>query len=183
MPPPERRVVLDDREETNHIADVRSRERTLEITRSLGEIDLENLSREVREIGGHSIWWGVLAAQGAADHERACDHLKIVEATAGNQLRFEHQRAGDKFTVDSIRDEVMLTDTAKAARMAVIDTKERADILRAVSYSIGGKQRTLESLSANIGREILASSPLGDRVRDNRDAMPSGGRTRRQRAE
>src|SRR3990167_7389381 len=122
---PTRRVVLD--RSDDHVADVRHRERALDISRSLARIDMENLSQEFAESGGHSVWWGTLAGQAIGDFARAEDAMKVVEAEVGSELRRQHSLAGEKYTVDSIKDEVLLHPRVRHAKEVFAQTLERVE--------------------------------------------------------
>ncbi len=172
----------------DHIATVQHRERDLTIARSLATIDVENLQREFADTGGEALWWSVLAGQALGDHERAREHLKVVEAEVGNELRAAHARLGEKYTVDSIRDEVALHARVRAAREAIIKALEDMTILQATARNIERKDSKLDSLSRSVGREILAntppSDPARDRVRAKRGEIQSAPTTtRRQRVD
>lgn len=163
--------MIDDRES---IAVVAHRARTLDVRIGLARIDFENLTTEYADTGAHALWYGVLAAQALGDHERAKDHLKIVEAEVGVDLRASHTGFGEKFTVDSIRDEVLVHARTREARAATIVAEENMEILRAVRDNVARKDQKLAALGASVGREILANTPVrGDVFRDSMRARRS----------
>jgi hypothetical protein len=139
--------------------------RTREITRALGEIDYDNLIRETQDIGGHVIWWGVLHARAMKEVGRAKLRADVVEAQTARALRHERTRNGEKVTDKIIDEETSLHRDVIAAKEALIDAEERANILKSVSFSLEQKNRLLTSLTGAIAREMGANSAPDDTLR------------------
>lgn len=157
------------------------------MTMGLARIDMENLTDEFSEGSAHAAWWGVLHGQMVGDLERAEYHVKVVEAEVGIELRRSYMRAGEKFTVDSIKDEVTLHARVREAHDALAKMMEKEAEGRAYARSIDRKDAKIDSISKSVGREILANTPvrdaLGDDVRRRRgeiESAPSSKRPRRQ---
>jgi hypothetical protein len=142
--------------------------RTVNVSRSLGEINFDNLQREIADAGGSAVWWGVLHAQATAGVGRAKQQRDVTKSTVARNIRRERTRIGEKVTDASVAEEVTLDETVRDAEHAIIDAEERANILRAVAFACSEKQRTLTALSET-RREINAGDGLrGPRVEDRR---------------
>lgn len=157
---------------------------TLDIARSLGEIDLDNLTREVQDIGGHVIWWGVMYARALGAARRAKRQARIVAATQARSIR---ERASlptttkERLTEKALEELVTLDAAVQTAEDEQIRADERADVLRAVSMSLEEKQRTLRALTGALARELDAGAPgdvLRDRMRAHVDDLRDGARGR-----
>ncbi len=140
--------------QNEHVADVTVRGRTHAVVRDLGRIDFDNLRREVQEVGASAIWWGALFGRAQGDVGRAKLNLDVVESTTAKQLRVEKGRVGEKITDKIIEEETGLHANVRAAREALIEAEEQANILRSVSWAIDQKQRTLAAMTGALAREI-----------------------------
>lgn len=124
---------------------------------SLGELNLDNLSEEVERVGGHAVWWGVLAARARGEAARAKRRIKVVEGQRAKQHRIELDRANAKVT-DAIIKELVATDAeCERAEQEAIDAQERADIAAAAHEGVREKQRLVTSLTGALARELQAS--------------------------
>lgn len=132
--------------------------RHVDITRVLGEIDLDNLSDEVSKAGGNAVWWGTLAARARGEHERAKATLEVIKAEIGRKSRSKRSLQ-EKVTERMVEEDVLLDPAYRVAVDAVIDAEERANILRAVQYAVEQKQRTLDNLAIMLARERGATQP------------------------
>ena len=143
------------------IARVTHRERTLSITDALARIDMENITEEFAEQGALALRWGVLAAQADADEGRAKDAITVIEAEVGNDLRASHTRLGEKFTVDSIKDEVTLHKRVRDAKEAYHVARENAGVLKAAKLNAERKDSKLDSYARGgiVGRDVRANMP------------------------
>ena len=156
--------------------------RHLDVARSLGEIDLDNLTREVQDANGTSIWWGVMQAE--ADHavERAKLQLDVVKAEAAQKYRLDRNLGAEKTTEPMVAEHLTLHKGVREAKENVFEAERKAAILRAVSMSVNQKARTLEKLTFLIGQEHGANrSPLRDEVKRRlREEQEEPPRARRQ---
>ena len=144
-----------------------SMDRIVGVARSLGEIDLDDLHREVREAGGNSVWWGVLQAEADAGVARATLALKTIEAETAKAYRTQQLRLDQKCTEAMVSEHLTLDADVRNAKEAVIEAERRAAIVRAASMAVNQKARTIQNLAFLIGQEHGArTSPLRERVRD-----------------
>jgi hypothetical protein len=137
--------------------------RTATVVRTLAEIDTDNLTKEVQEIGGTAIWWGVLYARALREVGRAKLRVGVVEGQTARALRvtLARDRGLEKVTEKIIEQEVTLHADVIAAKEEHIAAEERANMLRAVTFAIEQKQRTLTALTGAIAREFYANAPTG----------------------
>ena len=131
--------------------------RTIEITRTLGEINFDNLTKEVQEAGGQVVWYGTLAARAYSQQRRRKIQLEIARAEVSKDLRREAARLGEKTTERSIEENVLLNDRVQNVESALIDAEEHAMILTAVQRALEEKQRTLRMIVGTLARELDAS--------------------------
>ena len=129
-------------------------DQALNVVKELGEIDLDNLSREVAEAGGHAIWFGVAAARTSAAARRVELTLNVLKASKAKKFREEHARLGEKYTVDSIKDDVTLDEEVQKGERKLIDAYEKSNILQAVKTAVEQKNRTVGNLTAAITKEL-----------------------------
>jgi hypothetical protein len=142
-------------------------DRTVEIVRALGEIDMDNLTREVQDAGGHSVWWAVLAAEQDAKIEHTRLALKTAEAEKAQKYRVEKSRLSEKVTEAMVQEHLTLDGVLVDLREVMIDEEKKSAILHAVSSAVNQKARTLQNLSFLIGQEHGANrEALRDRVKD-----------------
>lgn len=137
---------------------VRVGDRTYSIVRTLAEIDLDNLTREVQDVGGHAIWWGVLYAHAQKEVSRAKLRVEVVEAQTAKALRLERARREEKVTEKIIEEETTIHKDVTAAKEVLLDAEERAGMLRAVTFAIEQKQRTLTAMTGALAREMGANT-------------------------
>jgi len=128
--------------------------RAYNIARELGQIDLDNLQREVQEVGGFAIWWGVLWAQTQTVVARAKLRLEVVEGQTAKQLRVDKTRVGEKITDQIINEETKMHADVIRAKEALIEAEEGANILKTVAFAIIEKQKTLTKLTGALAREM-----------------------------
>lgn len=154
--------------------DVALRGRSHEVTRALAEINFDNLTSEVQNVGGTAIWWGVLHAHAQADVGRAKLRVEVIEGQTAKQLRRDRNTAGEKVTDKIIEEETSLHRDVQTAKEELIRAEERANILRAVQFAVEQKQRTLTALSGALAREMGANHVDGaDALRSvQRGRMP-----------
>ena len=137
--------------------------RSLNIARTLGEINLDNLTGEVQSVGGESIWWGILAAQAAAETRRQELALDIIRAGVARRIRTDARldtaKGEAKLTEAGLVECIALDETFQKATLKHIDAEEKSDILRSVRFAIEQKARTLEKLSGPVGQEYRAGRP------------------------
>jgi hypothetical protein len=129
------------------------------IMRTLGEIDLDNLSGEVQNAGSLVIWWGILHAKGKSERSRAELSLKTVEATVARDTRNRRMVEGEKVTENIIAELTTLDPDVTRAREEVIKAEEREDMLFVASLALQRKQLTLTNMTGSIARELTANSP------------------------
>ena len=135
------------------------RGRTATIVRTIAEIDLDNLTREVQDVGGTAIWWGVLYARAQSDVGRAKLHVGVMEGQFAKAERTRRFNTGEKITDKIIEEETALSPDVIRAREELIDAEERAAMLRSVTFAVEQKQRTLTAMTGAIAREISAGWP------------------------
>ncbi len=131
--------------------------RTINVARALGEIDFDNLTKEVHEAGGHVIWYGTLVARAYSQQRRAKLQLETVRAEVSKELRRDAMRLGEKTTERSIEENVLLDSRVRASENLMIECEEHVMILTAVQRALEEKQRTLRMMVGTLAREIDAS--------------------------
>ena len=130
--------------------------KAVEITSEIGRIDSDNLLGEVEEVSAQGNWWAILAAAAKKRHRDAKHDLDVLEARLRKQARMEAQGRGEKFTVDSIRDEVTLNPQMIQAQQAVSKAEEDADVLVATQFALVRKAGLLEGMTGIAVEEIHA---------------------------
>jgi hypothetical protein len=152
--------------QTERLREIAHRARALELTRTVGRIDLDNLSEEVAGVGAEVIWWGMLAAEAAADVDTAKLRVETVRAQSARAYRdrMALNSATTRVTEAMVTEELALTPAVYDAEQALTQATENAGVLRAVHFALGGKQRTLESLAGLVGQTLRArdGGPLGN---------------------
>lgn len=131
-------------------------DRTVEISSSIGAIDLDNFAGEIQTAGGTAVWYGVLHARATAAFRRAKVREAIASAQIGRVKRQEAIARDKKSTERSIEEEVLLDMDYQAAQEQTIQAEERMLILDAAHREAGQKSRSLEKLSSLVGAELFA---------------------------
>ncbi len=133
--------------------------KALEIERSFGRIEMDNLLKEVSEGNSESTWWGILCAKARSEAARAKTRIDVVKAEVAKKKRLFFESNLKSYTVDVIKDEVTADPNVQAAIEAHIVAEEKAGILEAAKDGSAGKARTLEKLSVLVGQEFSATHP------------------------
>lgn len=131
-------------------------ERNVEISSSIGAIDLDNFAGEVQKAGATAVWFGVLHAKATAAFRRAKVREAIVAAQIGRTKRQEALALDKKSTERSIEEAVILDREYQAVQEQTIQAEERMLILDAAHREAGQKSRSLEKLSPLVGAELFA---------------------------
>lgn len=135
------------------------------IGRALVTIDYDNLIGETSDIGGHVQWWGVLHARAMKEVGRAKLRVDVVEGQTARALRLERTREGARVTDKIIDEETSLHRDVIAAKEALIDAEETANILKSTTFALEQKNRMLTSLMGAVAREMGANAAPDDTLR------------------
>jgi hypothetical protein len=150
------------------IARVEVKDQAVAVKRAVGDIDLDNLTGEVSESGGYALWWAHLKAKAEGEVERMDLALDVLSAKKAKEFRIKQQRADAKTTEPMVAEFLMLDEDVMAAKVALIDAKEKASLVRAAYDAAQQKSRTLQNLTFLIGAEVGANhDPLRTRMRED----------------
>lgn len=139
-----------------------------DVVRSVGSIDMDNLTGEVSESGGFTLWWAHLKAQAEASVERLDLALDVLSAQKAKDFRIRQARSDQKTTEPMVAEHLMLDADVQAAKEALIEAKEKASLVRSAYDAAQQKSRTLQNLTFLIGQEHGANhDPLRTRMRED----------------
>ena len=142
------------------------RDRQVEITESVGQVDFDNLQREVSEAGATAIWYGILAAKANTLHEQAKLRVDIVKAQLSGKTRAAALALDKKATERSIEEAVLLDPEYKIVMDEMIKAEESMWILRAARTAAEQKHRNLDNLAGMLHQELgAARSGLAERMK------------------
>jgi hypothetical protein len=145
---------------------------TADVLRSVGSIDMDNLTGEVSESGGYTLWWAHLKAQAEASVERLDLALDVLSAEKAKEFRVKQARADAKTTEPMVAEHLTLHPEVIAIKEALIDAKAKASMVRAAYDAAQQKSRTLQNLTFLIGAEVGANhDPLRTRMREDAKKM------------
>ena len=143
-----------------------------DVMRSVGSIDMDNLTGEVSEAGGFTLWWAHLKAQAEAAVERLDLALDVLSAEKAREFRTKQARLDAKTTEPMVAEHLTLHPEVIAAKEALIEAKSKATIVRAAYDAAQQKSRTLQNLTFLIGAEHGANrDPLRTRMREDAKKM------------
>ena len=143
-----------------------------DVLRSIGNIDMDNLTGEVSEAGGFMLWWAHLKAQAESAVERMDLALDVLSAEKAKEFRTKQARLDAKTTEPMVSEHLMLHPEIIAAKEALIEAKSKASIVRAAYDAAQQKSRTLQNLTFLIGSEYGADhNPLRTRMREDAKKM------------
>ena len=135
------------------LARVITKEREVEIVERLGSIDLDNLREEYERTGADALFWGILTAgakKRVSDADLAAD---IGEAKLGRRARMELEARGEKVTDQTAKDWVRASEEYRAAKQAVIDAQEQADMIESTKYVLAQKHENVGKLATMLAQE------------------------------
>lgn len=157
--------------DTDKLKDIAHRARSIELTKQIGRIDLDNLANEVSEVGADVVWWGMLANEAATDVEAAKLHVETVKAQQGKTYRerMSVMNPSTRVTEAMVTEHLALDATVQSAQALYLDAFERAGIMRSTHFALAGKQRILENMAGRIGQDLYARGIIGDPRREHRD--------------
>lgn len=147
--------------------------REINVARVLGDIDMDNLVREVSESNGYSVWFAWQQAEADVEVTRAEDELEFRSAEAASNFRLEQTRLERKITENMVHEHLVMNATIRELKDKVIEAQRRASIMRGVSMAVNQKARTLANLTFLIGNEHGAGEAMRQKMRD--DVKKSGG--------
>jgi len=131
-------------------------DRAVEITESLGRIDLDNLRDEVQDAGALSVFYGSLHARA----KRRASEAELTRDTVAAELRKRLRGAafgrGEKVTETALADLAETHQDYQEAAKRHLKLQEQADILEGVKFTIARKQSTCEALVSLLVQEELA---------------------------
>lgn len=143
-----------------------------DVVRSVGSINMDDLTGEVSEAGGYMLWWAHLKAQAESAVERQDLALDVLSAEKAREFRLKQQRADAKTTEPMVAEHLMLHSEIIAAKEALIEAKAKATIVRAAYDAAQQKSRTLQNLTFLIGAEHGANhDSLRTRMREDAKKM------------
>src|SRR5882672_6525445 len=94
--------------------------RSLDVVRGLGEINLERIQHELSDAGGHSIWWGIMAAEAQAEHERAKIRCDLKRSEIAADFRRSKMQSQERITEAQVTEHIERSEDYQKAREAVI---------------------------------------------------------------
>jgi len=137
-------------------ATVQASGKAVEITENLGRIDYDNLAKEVGDVNAEGNWWSILTARARKRAKNAAQDVDVLQAQLRKAARIAALSRGEKFTVDVINDEVTMDPRMIAAKRAVADAEEEAEILDSAKWALSGKGRMLQEIAGLVREEISA---------------------------
>lgn len=147
--------------------------RGINIARVLGDINMDNLVREVSESNGFSVWFAWQQAEADTEVERAKQRLEYREAEIAHDFRLEQTRLERKITENMVNECLVMNQEVRELKDSLIEAQRRAGIMRGVSMAVNQKARTLEKMTFLIGNEHGAGEAMREKMCD--DAKRSGG--------
>jgi hypothetical protein len=110
------------------------------------KIDLNNLHFEWMRQVDLSHQYGMDLAEARKGVEKAQEAVKVEEAQAGDRVRLKLAELNVKFTVDMVRDGVVLDEKLRQQKEVLIDALYNKDVINAGFTAIQDKKKALEGL-------------------------------------
>lgn len=133
--------------------------RTIPITDTVGRIDLDDLKREISEIGSEQTWWGILSANADRRANDAKLTLEITKAQIGREKRQSFEARGIKVTERAIEEELILDPRYQDATKLYHEAVETASIMESTKFSVVNKATNLGALAPLVAEEVRADRP------------------------
>lgn len=157
----------------------------VDVFRRVADIDLDDLSTEVRQAGGNALWLAILAARARREQRQVEMRRDVVRAETAQRIRAEQNLPSNvgrpKLTEAGVSEQLTLDKHVQEAEQDLIEAELRVNVLRGAQTAAEQKQRTLGSLSLLLLKEQQAltgayDQAVKDVVRERLRGEPRAGR-------
>lgn len=134
-------------------------DRVIQVTQSLGRIDLDNLGEEIEESGAWATFYGMMSARATRRADTAEALKDEMFARAKLRAREDAQRRSVRLTDEQAKELASVDADYLAAQKEWIARKEAAKLVESTMFTLGRKQATCQELVRLLTEERLAHLP------------------------
>jgi len=126
------------------------------VPEGLGRINFDDLQGEVASVCEKGNHYAGLAAQARKQAKIAEIDCDVLEKQKGKTARLAAVARGEKFTVDSIKDEVGTDPVVIEWKKKVVELEYQAEVLDAAKFAYIHKAQLLQGVTGIVTEEIRA---------------------------